>query len=216
MSIIYDDVRPYVEALREVTQSGGLPDNYIYISHLDKHLRFWILPYYPDTVSDSMASNFQDTNALGRSAPVWTYSNSGPRTVQVELPLHRDIFDDANEGISNVTLQMAEDYLDSLLNALQSIALPKYNLTNKAIEPPLVAMRLGNEVFIKGVVTKGIGITYEKPILRNNKYAKVKLSLDIAEVDPYDSESVYRNGSFRGQTQLMRKGANYYLGIPED
>ena len=84
----------------------------------------------------------------------------------------------------------------------------EYNLTNKAIEPPLVAVRLSNEIFIKGVVTSGIGVTYEKPILLNGKYANVKLSITISEVDPYDATSIFKNGSFRGVVKSLRKGMN--------
>ena len=185
-----------------------LEDNYIYISHLDEGFQFWKLPSWPDTVSDSMQSNFQSTTALGRTAPVYTFSNSGPREVQIELELHRDIMDDVNTGISNSQLGEGEDYVDNLLRALQSIALPKYNLTNKAVEPPLVALRLGNEIFITGVVTSGIGVTYAKPILTNGKYAEVKLSIKISEVDPYDATEVFKNGGFRGVVQSLRKGMN--------
>ena len=182
-----------------------LDDNYIYISHLDENFQFWKLPTWPDTVNDSMTSNFQATNALGRTAPVYTFSNSGPRTVQIAIPLHRDIMDDVNIGISNVALGEGEDYVDSLLKALQAIAVPKYNLQNKAVEPPLVAIRLSNEIFIKGVVTSGIGLTYSKPILSNGKYAKVDLSITISEVDPYDATSVFKNGGFRGVVQSLKK-----------
>ena len=86
-----------------------LEDNYIYISHLDEGFQFWKLPSWPDTVSDSMQSNFVSTTALGRTAPVYTFSNSGPRTVQIELELHRDIMDDVNTGISNSQLGEGED-----------------------------------------------------------------------------------------------------------
>lgn len=180
------------------------PENYIYISHLDEGLKFWRLPCWPDAISDSMTSTFQSQNALGRSAPVWTFSNAGPRTVQIDIGIHRDMMDDVNTGVSNVKLALGEDYLDNLINALRAIAVPKYNLTNKAIEPPLVALRLGKEVFIKGVVTSGIGLTYEKPILSNDKYAQVKLSLTIAEVDPYDATSIYQNGGFRGVVNTFK------------
>jgi len=198
-----------------------LPDNYIYISHLDESWcdqdlkkkyadwarmpNFWRLPCYPDEISDSMQSTFQDTSALGRSAPVYTFSHSGPRQVQISITLHRDIMDDLNAGVSNVDLSPNEDYIDALIKALQSIALPRYNLSNKAVEPPLVALRLADEVFIKGVVTSGIGLTYEKPILSNNKYARVKLSITVAEVDPYDAETVFKNGAFRGVVSTLKK-----------
>lgn len=185
-----------------------LEDNYIYISHLDEKFQFWKLPTWPDTVADTMTTNFQSTNALGRTAPVYTFSNAGPRTVQISIPLHRDIMDEVNIGISNVFLGEDEDYVDNLLKALQSIAVPKYNLQNKAVEPPLVAIRLSNEIFIKGVVTGSIGLTYSKPILSNGKYARVELSITVSEVDPYDATSVFKNGGFRGVVQSLKKGMN--------
>ena len=185
-----------------------LDDNYIYISHLDKDFQFWKLPTWPDTISDTMASTFTPTNALGRTAPVYTFSNSGPRTVRISIPLHRDLMDEVNLGVSNSKLGEGEDYVDNLVRALQSIALPKYNLKNKAIEPPLVALRLSNEIFIKGVVTSGIGMDFTKPILSNGKYAKIDLTIEISEVDPYDATSVFKNGGFRGVVQSLKKGMN--------
>ena len=191
-----------------ITDKYILPENYIYISHLDDDYKFWRLPSCPETISDSMGSNFAQTTALGRSAPVYTYSNSGPREVQIEIKLHRDMMDDINYGVSNAELQNGEDYIDSLVRALQSIAVPKYNLSNKAVEPPLVAMRLSNEVFIKGIVNAPIAITYKLPILRNGRYAEIYMSLKITEVDPYDATTVFKNGSFRGVLKTLKKGMN--------
>jgi len=155
-----------------------------------------------------MQSSFQQTNALGRTAPVYTFNNAGPRTVQISIPLHRDIMDDINTGISNSKLGEGEDYVDNLLKALQAIALPKYNVKNKLVEPPLLALRLGNEIFIKGVLSSDIGLDFSKPILSNGKYAQVNLSLSISEVDPYDSTTVFKNGGFRGVVQSLKKGMN--------
>lgn len=185
-----------------------LEDNYIYISHLDENFQFWKLPTWPETVTDTMQSNFASTNALGRTAPVYTFSNAGPRTVQIAIPLHRDIMDEVNIGVSNTTLGEGEDYVDNLVKALQSIAVPKYNLTNKAVEPPMVAIRLGNEIFIKGIVSGAIGITYSKPILSNGKYARIELSITVSEVDPYDATTVFKNGGFRGVVSSLKKGMN--------
>ena len=181
-----------------------LPDNYIYISHLEENSQFWRLPCSPESITDTMTSNFQSTNALGRSAPVFTYSYSGPRTVQINLKLHRDMMDEVNIGVSSASLGYGDDYVDSLIRALQSIAVPKYNLSNKAVEPPLVALRLSNEVFIKGIVNGDIGLTYQLPILSNGKYAQVELSLTITEVDPYDATTVFQNGSFRGLVNTLK------------
>jgi hypothetical protein len=183
-----------------------LPDCYLYISHLDEDYQYWMLPGYPDEVSDQMDSSFQPSTALGRSAPVYTFSSSGPRSVNFTLRFHRDMFD---EMPSNVNLKDGEDQADSFIHALQAIAVPKYNLSNKAIEPPLVAIRLGKEIFIKGVVTSGIGVTYGKPILVNEKYATLQVSFTVAEVDPYDATTVFKNGSFRGMTATLRKGMHF-------
>lgn len=185
-----------------------LQDNYLYISHLDEGLQFWRLPSSPDSISDSMSSTFSKTTPLGRSAPVYTFSSAGPRSVQFNITLHRDMMDEINEGYSNVKQGVGEDYVDNLIKALQAIAVPKYNLNNKAVEPPLVAIRIENQIFIKGVVTSGIGLTYKKPILSNGKYALVSLSLTIEEVDPYDATTVYSNGSFRGVVRTLKKGMN--------
>lgn len=197
---------------KEISSKYILPDNYLYISHMDEGLKFWRLPFYPDSIADTMVSTFTDTNALGRSAPVYTYSHSGPRTVQIEIKLHRDMMDDANIGVSNSPLGEGEGYIDNLVKALQAVALPAYNKNNKAVEPPLVALRLGREIFIKGVLTSGIGITYTKPILSNDRYAQVSLSITISEVDPYDASEVYKNGGFRGMTQTLKRG----MGLEEE
>lgn len=185
-----------------------LPDNYIYISHLGEEGEYWIIPTYPDSIQDTMSSTFDQTNALSRSAPVFTYVNSGPRQMQISLHLHRDMMDDVNLNKSNAKLEIGQDYIDSLIKKLQSIALPKYNLNNRAVEPPLAAIRISNEIFIKGVVTGGVNVTYDKPILNNGKYAQVYVSFQIYETDPYDATTVEKNGSFRGLTRGMRKGFN--------
>ena len=185
-----------------------LPDCYIYISHLDvpEEIKYWQLPCYPDEVTDDMRSSFSETTALGRSAPVFTFSSSGPRTINIKLNFQRDMLEDVP---SNVVPKDGEDKAESFIHALQAISVPKYNLTNKAIEPPLVAIRLGREVFIKGVVTSGINVTFGKPILVNEKYATISVSFTVSEVDPYDSTTVFQNGSFRGLTATLRGGMNF-------
>ena len=53
----------------------NLIENYIYIYQLDAYL---ILPVYPDRLTDSLGSTFASTNALARTAPIYSYSYSGP------------------------------------------------------------------------------------------------------------------------------------------
>lgn len=188
-----------------------LPENYIYISHLGDNGKYFIIPSSPDSIQDSMSSTFASENALSRSAPVFTYSYSGPRTVVINLDLHRDMMDDVNLGASNISLEEGEDYIDTLIKSLQAISVPKYNVTNKAVEPPTVAVRFGEEIFIKGIVSGNISVTYAKPILNNGKYALVTVGFTVTETDPYDASTIASNGSFRGLTRGLRKGFNKEL-----
>lgn len=182
----------------------NLIDNYIYLFHTDE---FVLIPTYPDSIQDRMQSRFSETNALSRSAPVFSYSYSGPRMVQISLNLHRDMMEAINYNSSNMIIEdLDDDYVDTLIKKLQSIALPKYSVTSKSVMPPMIAVRFGNEIFIKGVVNDTIAVTYEKPILDNNKYAQVTISFTVSEVDPYDAESVQEQGSFRGLTRAFKNG----------
>lgn len=176
--------------------------NYIYLYHTDK---FIIIPEYPETIMDNMTSSFNQTTALSRSAPVFTYAYSGPRVVNFTLELHRDMVNDLNITAGNTNLKsnvvsQTDDYVDILIKELQSIALPRYNVNNRAVIPPRVAVRFGNELFISGVVTSTISCVYNKPILSNGKYAKVSIGFTVSEYDPYDATLVSQLGSFRGIT----------------
>jgi hypothetical protein len=190
-----------------------LPDCYLYISHLDEEYQYWRLPGYPDGVTDRMDSNFGSSTALGRSAPVFAFSHSGPRTIAISLEFHRDMFEDINQSnrdlFADNRFDGGDDLAQNFIHALQAIAVPKYNLSNKAIEPPLVAIRLGREVFIKGIVSGGISVTYGKPILVDEKYATMKIDFTITEVDPYDATTVFKNGSFRGMVATLRDGMHF-------
>jgi hypothetical protein len=181
----------------------NLITNYIYLYHTEE---FLIIPTYPEQITDSMQSTFGSTNALSRSAPVFSYSNSGPRTVQISLNLHRDMLDDVNLNVSNLKIEnLNDDYVDTLIKKLQSIALPRYLAGSKTVTPPMVAVRFGDEIFIKGVVNGGITVTYNKPIIivngNESKYAQVTVSFSVSEVDPYDALSVGLLGGFRGLTR---------------
>lgn len=189
-----------------ITKSVTDTLNKIYISHLDEGARFWFLPCCPSTITDSMGSEFTSTTALGRSAPVYTYSHSGPRTVTIDLNFRIDAFDDVNANNPTASAKAGEYEFDAFVKALQAIALPNYDVSNKIIEPPLVALRLSNEVFIKGVVTSPIQVQYDLPIIYGDRYAQVKVSLAVTEVDPYDASAVYKNGSFRGVVKTLRDG----------
>lgn len=179
-------------------------NNYIYLFHTDEYV---FIPTFPDTIQDSMTSSFSETNALSRSAPVFAFSNAGPRSVQVTLKLHRDMVQDINFNASNLIIEdLGDDYVDTIIKKLQSISVPKYIASTSSVEPPKVAVRFGDEIFIKGIVSGQVSVTYEKPILDNGKYAIVTVAFNVSEMDPYDALSIQEQGSFRGLTKTFKKG----------
>lgn len=185
-------------------------NNYIYFYHLDK---FCVLPDCPESVSDNMTSDFASTNALARTAPVFSYQHSGPRQVTITLEFHRDMLNDINRNVSNLKDNVVDfsgnDYVDTLVKYLQSIALPKYNeyaSGAKAVIPPMIAVRFENNIFIKGVVQGGVQVTYKKPILIDGKYAVIDVTFSVSEVEPYDADYVVEAGSFRGLTRTFKNG----------
>ena len=80
--------------------------------------------------------------------------------------------------------------MDRLVKEIQAAALPNYAASEKMIDPPLVACRIGNEIFIKGIITGAVSVGYSGPILSgkyDDKYAICNVGFAIAEVDPYDA-----------------------------
>ena len=178
-------------------------DNYIYLYHTDT---FIIIPAYPQNFTDSMGVNFNPETPLMRSAPIFSYSHSGPRGLDVNIAMHREMMQQINYGVSNANVDMNNDYVDTLIRQIQAAALPTYSESSKMVDPPMVAVRFGNEIFCKGVVTGDVTVTYDLPVLQNGKYAQCSLGFHITEVDPYDALTVQNVGSFRGlDTTLERR-----------
>ena len=184
-----------------------IKDNYIYIYYSSpEEGEYVLIPSWPDQIQDVMSATFTSTSALARSAPVYSYANSGPRSVDVSVELRRDMFDQVNFIGSNIKPNLDEDYVDAVIRKLQSIAVPKYNASARAVQPPMVAVRFGNEIFIKGIVNGPIRVSYEKPITPNGKYFGVNIGFTVYETDPYDADTIAEQGSFRGITRTWMKG----------
>lgn len=184
-------------------KSLNVINNFIYLYHTNEWL---LLPEFPEQLTDTMSSTFAQNQALSRTAPYFTYSNSGPRRVQVQLHLHRDMLYNMNYGVSNFKIKIGEDYIDQLLGRLRAINLPKFDATKKGVTPPMIALRIGNELFIKGVVDGQLSTNSSLPILDNGKYSQVTISFEVSEVEEFDAESIGVQGSFRGITQMFVEG----------
>lgn len=117
------------------------PQNYIYIYHLN---RFLVIPVYPESVSDNLQAQWTPTTPLARSAPIQSYSSSGPRVVRFAFTLHRDLMNQVNYKQSNLILPKNDDYLDTFVNYIQSLSVPEYIDPVKMVNPPLAAIRIAD------------------------------------------------------------------------
>ena len=163
-------------------------DNYVIFHHTGTQI---IIPVDPETLQDSMNANFASSTPLSRSAPIYSYQNSGPRSVQVSFTLHRDLCREYNPG--------GEDAVDQLITNLDQMVLPDYNSTGKIVNPPVVSLKIRDEVFIKGVVTS-TSHAYSLPIINydgKDKYAVVSLSFSVQEITPFSASIIPKVGQFR-------------------
>ena len=180
-------------------------ENYIYLYHTNTLI---IVPEYADSLNDTMNVQFSPATPLSRPAPIYSYESSGPRSLQVGFKLHRDMMNEINRDNPKIpaTSLIGEDYVDLMIRQIQGAALPSYAVAKKMVCPPMVAVRLGDDVFIKGVVVGAVSVSYEYPILNNGKYACVTMGFAVNETDPYDAETAMQYGSFRGlSTSLERR-----------
>lgn len=200
----------YYNQLSRVASSSTLHslsmiDNYIYLYHTSTVI---VLPTYPESVTDSMGASFSTTTPLGRSAPIYSYSSSGARTVGFTLNLHRDMMNAINYQSSNANVEIGDDYVDTMIKQLQAMVVPKYSATERMVNPPIIAVRLGDDIFCKGVVNGSVQVTYGLPIIEingKNKYAQCSVSFSVSEIEPYGADEIMRDGSFRGLSTTLER-----------
>ena len=168
-------------------------ENYIYFHHTNTRI---IIPVDPDAISDSMGASFASNNPLSRSAPIYSYQNSGPRVVSVNFTLHRDLCNQFNN--------LGYDAVEALITNLDQMVLPDYNSAGKIVNPPVVSLKLRDDIFIKGIVTQ-TSHTFQLPIINyfgKNRYAVVGLNFSVNEVTPYTASILPNIGQFRNTSGL--------------
>lgn len=187
-------------------------DNYIYLHHLGIYI---ILPVFADKLNDTMNVSFVNETPLSRSAPIYSFSSSGPRIINFTFNLHRELMKQINYGQSNLKDKISglsedlgqngdnDDYIDVLINYIQGGALPEYHTSGKMVDPPLVSVRMGRDIYIKGVIQGAVSVTYGLPILRDGRYACVDISFSVAEVDPFSASDAATLGHYRGNPATL-------------
>jgi hypothetical protein len=178
-----------------VAKNLSIPEeNYIYFHHTGLGI---IIPVDPDAISDSTSASFPSSTPLSRSAPIYSYQNSGPRSVGVNFTVHRDLCNEYNN--------LSQDAVDLLINNLDQAVLPDYNSAGKIVNPPVVSLKLRDDIFIKGIVTT-MSHTFSLPIINyngKNKYAVVGFNFSVQEVTPYSASILPRIGQYRNVSGII-------------
>lgn len=202
----FTPVNSYGKYAGTLSKVHSMIDNYIYLYHTKTLIA---IPTYPESIADTMGIQFNNTTPLSRSAPIFSYVNSGPRSFNVSLSLHRDMMNQINLEKSNIAKLVKdlekEDYIDILSRQLQAAAVPKYAASEKMVNPPIIAVRFGNDIFCKGIIQGAVTVTYSGPILRTNKYAQINIEFTINEIDPFDADTIMAAGSMRGFSKDLER-----------
>ena len=80
--------------------------------------------------------------------------------------------------------------VEELIDNLEGMVLPDYNSANKVVNPPIVSLKIRDEIYIKGVVAGTVGKNFQLPLLNYGgqyKYAIVSLNFSIQEIQPYSA-----------------------------
>jgi len=124
------------------------------------------LPCYPKSISDSTNANYTSDSLFTSTEPYVVYNNSGPRNVSVSFQFHREM-----QGLDH------DPEIDNIVNTIQAACYP-INDGSMGVE---TILEVGKEIYIRGVITGGVSVSYSGPII-DGKYNVIDLSFTIQEV----------------------------------
>lgn len=159
-------------------------ESWIYIYHLDK---FFNLPVTPENLPNSYSVKFSLEDIMNRTAPKASYSGSGPRTLQVNLNIHSQMFALDNPDSPSLT--------KDLIKALEACAYPNYDKEKSKIVPPSVLIKFGNASTIRGIINSNISVNFSGPWLKDGTMAMAAINFTVTELDQYGANFIAQFGS---------------------
>ena len=159
----------------------GKPNNF----GVDSDSEYLIeLPMYPESVTESISTNWQTQSVLGRSSPLSAYAGTDLKSVSFNIDLHRDYLTGSYSLSQNDLLQLggslskqsagkqiesADGPFDtrtwyvSMNKMLQMSCYPQY--TDNGLIPPTTYFIFG-QMILKGYV-KSYSTTWKTPIINS-------------------------------------------------
>lgn len=127
------------------------PDNVALIMKVlssDGSGEYFILPFFPESVSDSKSVNWNNIELPGASHPIYQYVNSGERTISFTAKLLREIKPVAGETIVKSPYNVD---INDVVRFLRSCLYPQKSNTETIVKaPPICKIKLGGSVFDSG------------------------------------------------------------------
>ena len=130
------------------------------------------LPTIPNGVSETVSSNTNDQQIVGRSAPIVSYLSTGARTVSFTFAV-------ADEYMP--TYNGYKYTIHTYINALKSLVYPRYTSSN--IISPQCVLHLGN-ITLKGIVTN-VSVTLNGPVsnfIYGGNFTRADINIQFKEV----------------------------------
>lgn len=129
--------------------------------------RIFLLPCYPEGISESQGATWSQNTPLGRSSPLAAYVGTNFRTMTLSFKLHREMVND-------------ESYIDKVLVELRRAVYPWY--VSQGLIPPVATFQFG-QFRCKGYVDN-VTYNWQKPIIDGN-YQVCDVSVSFVDVPEY-------------------------------
>ena len=144
----------------------------------------FVLPSYPDDISDNVDAQWTTVPVLGRPVPVATFTGTGYRTVSFSFDIHREM-------LGNSNIKDVEDFLFGIKQAVYPSDINLEDGKNDDVNyighvPRVATVKLG-AFCVKGYITS-VNHTWKKPLLYNEdlqcyQYQLCTVGLSINGID---------------------------------
>lgn len=177
-------------------------ENFLYLHHLD--LLVWI-PTYAEEMDMTQRTSYTQSKPLGAPNDIYSFGGSGPRTIQRQIFIDRDLM----SVLGGKGLVGEGDPIETLIRAMEATCVAKYEDARRMINPPLVTYKEANELTITGVVVGTVNIKAYGGWIDGRKRC-YSMNLNISEIEQYDASTIMEIGQYRGlNNTLIRRMANY-------
>lgn len=129
--------------------------------------RIFLLPCYPDAITESQGATWSNNTPLGRSSPLSAYAGTNYRSISLNFKLHREMCND-------------ESYIDMILVEIRRAVFPWY--VSQGLIPPVATFQFG-QYRCKGYVDN-VTYNWQKPIV-DGMYQVCDVGVSFIDVPEY-------------------------------